>query len=101
MKKIGRFLLAVFSFFLVFGLLQEHAAGAGPGDEHWDNQFGPAGANTSLTGLAAVGPNIFVGGSIVAAGNTKANGVAGFDGTNWFPLNSGLLNGPIVVGMGG
>jgi hypothetical protein len=76
-------------------------AAAVPDDQHWDNQFGPAGLNGSGYAIAVVGQNVFAGGaSVTAAGNTKASGIAGFDGTNWFPLNAGLLNLPLVLGMG-
>ncbi len=82
--------LCLFSFSL-------HASG--PGDEHWDNQFGPPGINGAANGLVAVvGTNVYAASATVTmAGNTKANGVAGFDGTNWFPLNAGLLNAAAVV----
>ncbi|HTY89284.1 MAG TPA: hypothetical protein VMB80_17685 [Candidatus Acidoferrum sp.] len=62
-----------------------------PGDEHWDNQFGPPGVNYLAYGIAAISNNVYVTGMFTAAGNTKANYAAGFDGTNWFQLNSGLL----------
>ena len=62
-----------------------------PGDEHWDNQFGPPGVNNLAYGIAAIGNKVYVTGYLTAAGNTKANYVAGFDGTNWFQLNAGLL----------
>lgn len=69
------------------------AGGAVPGDEHWDNQFGPVGTSDQLWAVAAVGGKIYVGGLLVAAGNTKANFVAGYDGTNWFRLNNGISGG--------
>jgi hypothetical protein len=66
---------------------------SGPGDQHWDNQFGSPGINGGqVNEIAVVGNTVYAGGVIIAAGNTRANGVAGFDGTNWFPLNAGLLN---------
>ena len=34
---------------------------------------------------------LYVAGLFTSAGNTRANYVAGFDGTNWFPLNGGLM----------
>lgn len=43
--------LCLFSFSL-------HASG--PGDEHWDNQFGPPGINGAANGLVAVvGTNVY------------------------------------------
>ena len=61
-----------------------------PGDEHWDNQFGPVGANNTLTAVAVNGVNVYIGGNLTAAGNVRANLIAGFDGTNWYALNNGL-----------
>ncbi len=68
-----------------------------PDDQHWDNQFGPPGVNGSAYGIAVIGKNLYTAGNFTAAGNTKANAVAGFDGTNWFQLNSGLLGGPVAI----
>src|SRR5688500_10534664 len=70
------------------------AGAALPGDEHWDNQFGPVGVNEVAQNIVAQGPNVYVGGQFTAAGNTRANGIAGYDGTNWFPLNKGVSGGP-------
>ena len=65
-----------------------------PGDEHWDNQFGPPGVNSLAEGIAAISNKVYVTGLFTTAGNNKANYVAGFDGTNWFQLNSGLMGSP-------
>jgi hypothetical protein len=72
------------------------------GDEHWDNQFGPVGANNSPFVLTAARSRVFVGGQFTAAGNLKLNFVSGFDGTNWLPLNAGLGTIPFtsVTGLG-
>src|SRR5215813_7131263 len=61
-----------------------------PGDQHWAPQFGPAGANGTLYSITATAEKIYVGGLPNAAGNTKANFIAGYDGTNWFALNNGI-----------
>lgn len=61
-----------------------------PGDEHWDNQFGPVGVNEVAQSVIAQGSKVYVGGQLTGAGNTRANGIAGYDGTNWFPLNNGV-----------
>jgi trimeric autotransporter adhesin len=76
------------------------APAAVPDDKHWDNQFGPPGVGVQAYGIAAIGNKIYAVGTFSAAGNTKALGVAGFDGTNWFPLNGGLPGGgvnPVVI----
>jgi hypothetical protein len=64
-----------------------------PGDEHWDSQFGPVGASDQPYSIAVVGDKVYVGGVLSAAGNTKANFIAGYNGTNWFPLNNGVSGG--------
>ena len=64
---------------------------AAPGDEHWDNQFGPVGANGTLYSVVVRSNTVFVGGLQTAVGNTKASSIAGYDGTNWFALNNGVL----------
>lgn len=61
-----------------------------PGDEHWDNRFGPSGVNGNAYGIAVIGNKVFAAGQFTAAGGVKTSGAAGFDGTNWFPLNGGL-----------
>jgi len=93
MKKITLLTFAglVVTFFLPH--LNTHAGV--PGDEHWDSQFGPAGLNANTYGVAVVGNKVFASGYFTAAGGVKTPGVAGFDGTNWFPLNGGL---PITGG---
>src|ERR1043166_785493 len=64
-----------------------------PGDEHWDSQFGPVGTSDQSYSIAVVGGKVYAGGVFTAAGNTKANFVAGYDGTNWFRLNNGVSGG--------
>ena len=73
---------------LMFNLLPLSAAV--PGDEHWDYRFGPVGTSDPLWAIAQYRGNMYVGGTFTAAGNTRANLIAGFDGTNWFALNNGM-----------
>jgi hypothetical protein len=92
--KIGAFISLITRYLPVATgclLLSNSLFGAVPGDEHWDNQFGPPGVNNSAYGIAVISNKVYVTGYFTAAGNTKANYVAGFDGTNWFQLNSGLM----------
>jgi len=63
-----------------------------PGDEHWDNQFGAVGTSDPCYAVAVAGGKIYAGGYFTSAGNTMASAVAGYDGTNWFPLNNGVTN---------
>jgi hypothetical protein len=87
-----------FPALVIVYLLPLAALAAVSDDQHWDNQFGPAGVNGPAYGIAVIGNNIYTAGSFTAAGNTKANSVGGFDGTNWFQLNSGLLGlNPLAV----
>jgi hypothetical protein len=79
-------------FLAVGGVLSSSLAvfAAVSDDQYWDNQFGPPGVNSLAEGIAAIGNKIYAGGLFTAAGGVKTPGVAGFDGTNWFPLNGGL-----------
>jgi len=38
-----------------------------PGDEHWDNQFGPVGMNDVAASVIAQGSEVYVGGQLTAA----------------------------------
>jgi hypothetical protein len=62
------------------------------GDNHWDNRFGPVGTSDQLWSVTALRGNVYVGGIFQSAGNTTANYVVGYDGTNWFKLNNGVTN---------
>jgi hypothetical protein len=86
-----------FLAFVIVGSLPSAASAAVSDDQHWDNQFGPAGVNGSPYGIALIGNQVYTAGQFTAAGNTMASAVAGFDGTNWFPLNGGLLGNPVAI----
>ena len=88
------------TFFLAAAISAGRAFASVSADQHWDNQFGPTGVNGggNAFGVAVIGNKVYVDGFITAAGNTRANTVAGFDGTNWFQLNGGLTgNGPVAI----
>ena len=68
------------------------AMAAVTGDNHWDNQFGPVGTSDPLWSVTALSGRVYVGGDFQSAGNTAANYIAGYDGTNWFQLNNGMTN---------
>jgi hypothetical protein len=73
-----------------------------PGDQHWDSQFGPSGVNGLLYSVTSVGGKVYVGGAFSGAGNSRANFIAGYDGTNWFALNNGVngsMNATFVFGL--
>jgi hypothetical protein len=90
---MNRFFAGLFFTGLALGACVCSLFASLPGDEHWDNQFGPVGTSDQLWSVAAVGGKIYTGGLLTAAGNTKANFVAGYDGTNWFRLNNGVSGG--------
>jgi hypothetical protein len=48
------------------------------------------GVSSSVFALTSDGTNLFAGGFFTAAGQTNANYVGRFDGTNWYPLGSGI-----------
>jgi hypothetical protein len=55
------------------------------------------GVNISVLALASDGINLYAGGTFIGAGQTNANFIGRFDGTNWFPLGSGIgPNGSII-----
>ncbi|MEA2623560.1 MAG: hypothetical protein QOH61_2470 [Chloroflexota bacterium] len=68
-----------------------------------------AGTSATISGLTAIGSNLFAIGTFSNAnGNTKADHIAWFDGSDWSPLGSdGATNGPlnasglVVTTMGG
>src|SRR4051812_18489316 len=108
MNRSNRSRSASYFFFASVALfsLVWPASAAVPEDKHWDLQFGPVGINdTAPSGITALGRNIYVGGNfLTVAGNTKANWIAGYNGTNWFPLNAGINPGSggvaLVLGLG-
>ena len=51
------------------------------------------GVNLSVNALASDGTNLYAGGSFIGAGQTNANYISRFDGTNWYPLGTGI--GPV------
>ncbi len=102
MNKLTLLGRALFALVAGLKLLLLVAYASVPGDEHWDNQFGPAGTSDRLYSLTTAGGNLYVGGLLTAAGNTKANFIAGYDGTNWFALNNGVnggLNTTYIFGL--
>ena len=83
--------------FVLAWLLPYGVGASGPGDEHWDNQFGPVGASDPLYSITTAGGKVYVGGLLTAAGNAKTGYISGYDGTNWFALNNGLQGGVNVT----
>jgi hypothetical protein len=48
------------------------------------------GVNLSILAMASDGTNLYAGGSFVGAGQTNADFIGRFDGTNWYSLGSGI-----------
>lgn len=105
--KVMKSIKQIFSYFAAaasagcigFLLLPFGAVASVTGDQHWDNQWGPVGTSDQLFSATAVGGKVYVGGFLTAAGNTKANYVAGYDGTNWFQLNNAAIGGSYVMAL--
>jgi hypothetical protein len=86
----GHSFLSLFSISCACLFAASGSRAAMPGDQHWDNQFGYVGASDELFTVNTLGGKLYVGGFLTAAGNTAANFIAGYDGTNWFQLNNGV-----------
>lgn len=93
--SVGRPVIRAIAFLMPFSV----AFAAVPGDEHWDNQFGPVGANDTLQAVTVSDGKVFVVGVLTAAGNVKASRIASYDGTNWHALNNGMGTGAGVLAL--
>ena len=58
----NHFILAMSLALIFFMSLLAALAASAPGDEHWDPQFGPAGANNNLYAVSVSGNKVYVGG---------------------------------------
>lgn len=67
-----------------------------PGDEAWDDRFGPPGINGPVYALAVVGTELYIGGKFTIAGNALATNIARWDGTSWYAVGDGV-SGPVYV----
>jgi hypothetical protein len=67
-----------------------------PGDEAWDDRFGPPGINGPVYALAMVGGDLYVGGAFTIAGNALAANLAVWNGTTWSAVGDGA-SGPVYV----
>src|SRR5947209_8453689 len=64
---------------------------AAPGDEHWDDRFGPPGVNGEVKILTTVGDDIYVGGDFTRAGSIPALNIARWNTLEhkWYALGAG------------
>lgn len=73
-------------------LLVSHYAMAGE-DDHWDNQFGPPGADSTILSIATQGSDVYVGGIFTEAGGKPSGYLARWNETLSFaPTIIRLLN---------
>ncbi|MFQ5605566.1 MAG: FG-GAP-like repeat-containing protein [bacterium] len=89
-------------FFLFLFLCVQSVSGQFiPGDENWDDRFGPngLGLNGPVRAMAVKGNELYVGGDFTLAGTVQANYFAIWDGSNWSALGSGLNNGVWAIAI--
>lgn len=65
-------------------------------DDHWDNQFGPPGADSTILTIATHGSDVYVGGIFTTVGEAKSTGIARWDGAHWQDLAGGV-RGPTPI----
>ncbi len=90
--KTRRVKLLLGSLNLAALLCQALCSPAAPiaGDERWDFRFGCVGLDNSPTAFAWHDGQLHLGGWFYTAGHAVVNGVARWDGTNFWPLGGGL-----------
>src|SRR5262245_29600654 len=68
------------------GMLPLRAAAFDPGDGYWDPRFDlPPGVNGAVASVVSMGRDVFVGGEFTIAGNKNIEGLARWDGKEWWP----------------
>ena len=73
-------------------LLTMTSGWAQTGNANWDERFGQPGISSSVSALAVFNHELYAGGSITAAGDYPAMGIAKWDGTRWSALGTGVNN---------
>jgi hypothetical protein len=73
-----------------------------PGDEGWDDRFGPPGANGNVYAIAVRGRELFVGGRFTAIGNAVARNIARWNSMtkDWSEIGGGLGRDVHVITIG-
>jgi hypothetical protein len=65
-------------------------------DADWISMGGIPGTDGEVyASVVDAAGNLYIGGNFTVAGDTTANGIAKWNGTNWTALGSGLLNGVV------
>ena len=64
-----------------------------PDDQYWDSSMSLSiqGVNGNVWATAVWNGRLIVGGDFTVAGGVAANGVAAWDGSNWYPLGLGII----------
>src|SRR5947207_8406189 len=85
----------------VIRTLNSFAAPATKGDEYWDSRFSLPGLDGPVSALATDGTNLYACGTFRFAGPLRVNGVARWDGTNWWSLGEGLgpFSSPVAIAV--
>src|ERR1043166_10214536 len=66
-------------------------AGQIPGNENWQGGFVlPSGVDGTVNAFAVIGNDLYVGGQFEKAGDLVVNGLARWDGTNWYSVGNGV-----------
>ncbi|HSH15326.1 MAG TPA: ATP-dependent metallopeptidase FtsH/Yme1/Tma family protein, partial [Verrucomicrobiae bacterium] len=77
------------------------AHAAVPGDEQWDDRFGPWGVFGTV-GVIAMGTNeMIIGGNFTHAGAIPASNIARWNGRTWSALGSGLNSNVLAIAISG
>lgn len=77
------------------------ARAAVPGDEQWDDRFGPWGVFGTV-GVIAMGTNeMIIGGNFTHAGAIPASNIARWNGRTWSALGSGLNSNVFAIAISG
>ncbi len=58
-------------------------------DPSWDNRFGPSGVNGTVRAVAVSGSDVYIGGTLTGANQTRANNIMRWDGRQWDDMDGG------------
>ncbi len=96
MKASSRILRTVLIFtFIISGMTLRLSAAV---DDHWDDMFGAPGVDTgTVYAIEGNGSDVYVGGTLTAAGEAVSPGIAKWDGANWMGLAGGVSGASAVV----
>lgn len=67
-----------------------YTSGPSPLNANWSSEFGVAGTSYRVEALTEFNGELIVAGSFSQAGGNVVNAIARWDGSNWYPLGSGV-----------